>query len=141
MHEQGIFKRFLEVNEHPKEISDIIRKVDEATKNFHVRLFNSRWYIPDNGFQLELSFAQLRQINAISDNTEVRAPSATGRGTLIAHRLPALKNSSRGTVRNSDMLVQWPSARNVYRGPVQILLGGSYPGARIFRRGPRPFIG
>jgi hypothetical protein len=40
MHDQGIFKRFLEVNEHPKEIADVVREVDEATKIFHVGILN-----------------------------------------------------------------------------------------------------
>ncbi|KAJ7091064.1 WD40-repeat-containing domain protein [Mycena epipterygia] len=48
LHEAGLFKRILERDEHPKEIANIARRLDEATKNF----------------LLELNLASFRQINA-----------------------------------------------------------------------------
>ncbi|KAJ7480722.1 hypothetical protein FB451DRAFT_1446705 [Mycena latifolia] len=38
IHEQGLLKRMLELQENPKEIQDIIRQVDEVTKNFQAGL-------------------------------------------------------------------------------------------------------
>ncbi|KAJ7091066.1 hypothetical protein C8R44DRAFT_891755 [Mycena epipterygia] len=55
LHETGLLKRILERDEHPKEIANITRRLDEATKNF----------------LLELNLASFRQINALKVDTEV----------------------------------------------------------------------
>ncbi|KAJ7077600.1 WD40-repeat-containing domain protein [Mycena epipterygia] len=55
MHDQGLFKRILERSEVPKKIQEIIRRVDEAKKNF----------------ELELNLTAFRQTKAIKDDTEV----------------------------------------------------------------------
>lgn len=38
MHAQGLFKRILEANEQPQQITNICVIVDEATKNFQVSM-------------------------------------------------------------------------------------------------------
>ncbi|KAJ7501569.1 WD40 repeat-like protein [Mycena galericulata] len=55
LNEAGFFERLVEHDELPKEIADIARQVDEATKNF----------------QLELNLANFRQIHAVKTDTEV----------------------------------------------------------------------
>ncbi|KAJ7166647.1 hypothetical protein C8R46DRAFT_1350962 [Mycena filopes] len=55
MHSAGLVERILDSNEHSKKVQDIFRRVDEATKNF----------------QLELSLAAFRQVNAVKEDTEV----------------------------------------------------------------------
>ncbi|KAJ6583549.1 WD40-repeat-containing domain protein [Mycena vulgaris] len=55
MHSQGLIRRTLDSAEDPKEIADIFRQVDEATKNF----------------LLELNLANFRQTSSIRDNTEI----------------------------------------------------------------------
>ncbi|KAJ6583538.1 WD40-repeat-containing domain protein [Mycena vulgaris] len=55
MENQGLIRRTLDSAQHPKEIADIFRQVDEATKNF----------------LLELNLANFRQTNSIQDNTEI----------------------------------------------------------------------
>ncbi|KAJ7645802.1 hypothetical protein B0H17DRAFT_449230, partial [Mycena rosella] len=55
MHDEGLFKRILQRDEHPKELADIFRRVDEATKNF----------------QLELNLANFKQLNTVKNDVEV----------------------------------------------------------------------
>ncbi|KAJ7077606.1 WD40-repeat-containing domain protein [Mycena epipterygia] len=55
MRSQGLFKRILELSEDPKKIQEIVRRVDEAKKNF----------------ELELNLTAFRQTKAIKDDTEV----------------------------------------------------------------------
>ncbi|KAJ6530216.1 WD40-repeat-containing domain protein [Mycena capillaripes] len=55
MHDMGLFGRILESEEHPKELADLFRRVDEATKNF----------------ELEINLANFRQINAVKNDLEI----------------------------------------------------------------------
>ncbi|KAJ7711411.1 WD40 repeat-like protein [Mycena olivaceomarginata] len=55
MYDEGLFKRILQRDEHPKELTDIFRRVDEATKNF----------------QLELNLANFKQVNTVKNDVEV----------------------------------------------------------------------
>ncbi|KAJ7105155.1 WD40-repeat-containing domain protein [Mycena epipterygia] len=55
MRDQGLFKRILELSEDPKKIQEIVRRIDEAQKNF----------------ELELNLTAFRQTKAIKDDTEV----------------------------------------------------------------------
>ncbi|KAJ7307670.1 WD40 repeat-like protein [Mycena albidolilacea] len=55
MSQQGLFKRILEQREQLNQIQYIVRRVDEATKNF----------------ELELNLASFRQTSAVKDDTEV----------------------------------------------------------------------
>ncbi|KAJ7306244.1 WD40-repeat-containing domain protein [Mycena albidolilacea] len=55
MYDEGLFKRILQCDEHPKELADIFRRVDEATKNF----------------QLELNLANFKQVNTVKNDVEV----------------------------------------------------------------------
>ncbi|KAJ6535020.1 WD40-repeat-containing domain protein [Mycena capillaripes] len=55
MHAQGLFKRILELGERPTQIQAVVRRIDEATKNF----------------ELELNLANFLRTNAAKDDTEV----------------------------------------------------------------------
>ncbi|KAJ7257657.1 WD40 repeat-like protein [Mycena rebaudengoi] len=55
MYDEGLFKRILQSDEHPKELADVFRRVDEATKNF----------------QLELNLANFKQLNTVKNDVEV----------------------------------------------------------------------
>ncbi|KAJ6583520.1 WD40-repeat-containing domain protein [Mycena vulgaris] len=66
MHNQGLIRHALNSAEHPKDIADIFRQVDEATKNF----------------LLELHLANFRQTNSIKKDTEITRLS-DGRLKLI----------------------------------------------------------
>lgn len=43
MHGEGIFKRVLEANEQPQQITNICAIVDEATKNFQVSMMRHKY--------------------------------------------------------------------------------------------------
>ncbi|KAJ6575629.1 WD40 repeat-like protein [Mycena vulgaris] len=55
MYDQGLFKRTLQRDEHQKELAEIFRRVNEATKNF----------------QLELNLANFKQLNMVKNDVEV----------------------------------------------------------------------
>ncbi|KAJ6529712.1 WD40-repeat-containing domain protein [Mycena capillaripes] len=55
MYDEGLFKRILQLDEHPKELAGIFRRVDEATKNF----------------QLELNLANFKHLNTTKSDVEV----------------------------------------------------------------------
>ncbi|KAJ7830277.1 WD40 repeat-like protein [Mycena leptocephala] len=82
---QGLLKRILELDEHPKEIDDIFRRVDEATKNF----------------ELKLNLANFKQANTIRDDIEITRleklqPIKTVRFNTL-DRKPPVKPCTTGT--------------------------------------------
>ncbi|KAJ7253919.1 hypothetical protein C8J57DRAFT_1658968 [Mycena rebaudengoi] len=93
---QGLFMRTLELDEHPKQIDDIFRQVDEATKNF----------------QFELNLANFRQANGIKDDTEVTRlenlhPIKTARYNGL-DRKPPVKHCTPGTREEIiERIISW----------------------------------
>ncbi|KAF7341299.1 WD40 repeat-like protein [Mycena venus] len=112
MDKQGLLMRTLELDEHSKQIGDIFRQVDEATKNF----------------QLELNLANFRQANVIKDDTEVTRleklqPIKTARYNGL-DRKPPVKPCTPGTREEIiDRIISWSQDISSDTSPVFWLSG------------------